>query len=94
MNTAGAFLPVSLWFLVPLLILVVSALVHDRMWRRLPQDHPAAHKAPNMYPDTDQSGGGVMQEISMNNCGAAKQLHIAYVATSLASFGEAQVNPS
>jgi membrane protease YdiL (CAAX protease family) len=60
MNTAGAFLPVSLTFLVPLLILVVFALVHDRMWRHLPQDHPAAPKALTMNADTDHSTGDVM----------------------------------
>jgi membrane protease YdiL (CAAX protease family) len=56
MNTAGAFLPVSLAFLVPLLILVVFALVYDRMWRRLPQDHPAAPKALD-----DRFGAGTSQ---------------------------------
>jgi hypothetical protein len=60
MNTAGAFLPVSLTFLVPLVILVIFAVVYDRMWRRLPQDHPAVHKAVGMNASTDQSMGGVL----------------------------------
>lgn len=45
MNTAGVFLPVSLTFLMPLLLLVIVAVMHDRMWRRLPEDHPAVHRA-------------------------------------------------
>jgi membrane protease YdiL (CAAX protease family) len=45
MNTAGAFLPIKMIFLAPLMLLVIYAIVHDRMWKRLPEDHPAVHKA-------------------------------------------------
>ena len=45
MNTAGAFLPISLYFLVPLVILVTLVVIHDRMWKRLPEGHPASHFA-------------------------------------------------
>jgi membrane protease YdiL (CAAX protease family) len=44
MNTAGAFIPASLTFLIPLVILCVIAFVNGRMWKRLPQDHLAVHK--------------------------------------------------
>jgi membrane protease YdiL (CAAX protease family) len=45
MNTAGAFLPIKMTFLAPLLLLVAYAVIQDRMWRHLPGDHPAVHKA-------------------------------------------------
>jgi len=44
MNTAGAFIPASLTFLIPLVILCVIAFVNGHMWKRLPQDHLAVHK--------------------------------------------------
>jgi membrane protease YdiL (CAAX protease family) len=43
MNTAGTFIPVTIAFIAPLLIIVVFAVVHDRMWRRLPQGSPVVH---------------------------------------------------
>ena len=42
MNTAGTFLPVSLYLLLPLVLLVTLVVVYDRMWQRLPEGHPAA----------------------------------------------------
>ncbi len=44
MNTASVFIPVRLAFLVPVLALVAFALVYDRMWKCLPEDHPAVRK--------------------------------------------------
>jgi membrane protease YdiL (CAAX protease family) len=46
MNTAGAFLPLSLYFLVPLVILGMLVIIYDHMWRRLPEGHPACCPAP------------------------------------------------
>jgi membrane protease YdiL (CAAX protease family) len=60
MNTAGAFLPASLWFLVPLLILAIFALVHERMWRRLPEDHPAVCRVVESNAETTQSLNNVI----------------------------------
>ena len=48
MNTAGTFLPVSLYFLVPLVIFVALIIIYDRMWRRLPEGHPASCYAPRI----------------------------------------------
>jgi CAAX protease family protein len=52
MNTAGTFIPIKLAFIAPLILLVVFAIVHDRMWRRLSEDHPAVHKAVGTNVDT------------------------------------------
>jgi len=44
MNTAGAFLPVSLYFLIPLVIIGFLVIICDRMWKRLPEGHPARYR--------------------------------------------------
>ena len=46
MNTAGAFLPVSMYFLVPLVILVTFVVIYDRMWQRLPEADPIVNDEP------------------------------------------------
>lgn len=44
MNTAGAFIPASLTFLIPLVLLCIVAFIDGRMWKRLPPDHSAVYK--------------------------------------------------
>ena len=55
MNAAAAFIPATLIFFVPLLILVIFAVVHDRMWRRIPQGHTAANGIVGMRLDVPDS---------------------------------------
>jgi membrane protease YdiL (CAAX protease family) len=44
MNTSGAFLPATLLFLIPLVIFFLFAIIYDRMWKKLPHEHPAVIK--------------------------------------------------
>jgi CAAX protease family protein len=44
MNTSGAFLPVTLFAVLLLLVVVVFVIVFDRMWRKLPADSSAVYR--------------------------------------------------
>jgi membrane protease YdiL (CAAX protease family) len=44
MNTAGTFIPITLLFLIPLVLFVILIIFKDRMWYKLPIDHPAVYK--------------------------------------------------
>ena len=54
MNTAGAFIPASMTFLILLVFLCVVAFIDGRMWKRLHSDHDAVYKESlqiNLMPD-------------------------------------------
>jgi membrane protease YdiL (CAAX protease family) len=53
MNTTGNYLTASLGAIILLLIFILFVIVLDKMWRRLPADHPANYQ--ESTPGTDQT---------------------------------------
>lgn len=62
MNTLGAVLPVTNAGSVLLVLFAVFAVFYDRLWKKLPSDHPAAYRA--LLLDDSQSGLNLVSAIS------------------------------